>query len=152
MAIKKIPCGGWSYDDSEIVFEDGVIHPIEKSELPEVTSADNGKVLGVVDGEWDKTEAGGGGSDNFLITLTYDSTTDAWTADNDKTVNNYLDMLINGTKLTLKAVVMQDDVEMIYLVTSNASYLISGSVTEIYFTTGTDMSAAYTGTSWILES
>lgn len=28
MAIKKIPCGGWSYDDSEIVFEDGVIHPI----------------------------------------------------------------------------------------------------------------------------
>lgn len=28
MAIKKIPCGGFSYDDTEIAFEDGVIHPI----------------------------------------------------------------------------------------------------------------------------
>lgn len=28
MAIQKIPCGGFSYDDSEIVFENGVIHPI----------------------------------------------------------------------------------------------------------------------------
>lgn len=26
--IKKIPCGGFSYDDSEITFENGVIHPI----------------------------------------------------------------------------------------------------------------------------
>lgn len=26
--IKKIPCGGFSYDDTEIAFEDGVIHPI----------------------------------------------------------------------------------------------------------------------------
>lgn len=43
MAIKKIPCGGWSYDDSEIVFEDGVIHPI-----------------------------GGGGSDAMIVTFTMD--------------------------------------------------------------------------------
>lgn len=26
--IKKIPCGGFSYDDSEIAFDNGVIHPI----------------------------------------------------------------------------------------------------------------------------
>lgn len=71
MAIKKIPCGGWSYDDTEIAFEDGVIHPIEKSELPEVTSADNGKVLGVVDGEWEKTEAGGG-SGAMVVNITAD--------------------------------------------------------------------------------
>lgn len=28
MAIQKIPCGGFSYDDTEIAFENGVIHPI----------------------------------------------------------------------------------------------------------------------------
>lgn len=43
MAIKKIPCGGWSYDDSEIVFEDGVIHPV-----------------------------GGGGSGAMIVTFTMD--------------------------------------------------------------------------------
>lgn len=37
------------------------------SSLPEVTSDDNGKVLTVVNGAWDKANASGGGGDVFVI-------------------------------------------------------------------------------------
>lgn len=39
------------------------------SELPEVTEEDDGKVLKVVNGTWDKGEAGGGGNNTFFINL-----------------------------------------------------------------------------------
>lgn len=40
---------------------------IDPVELPAVTDADNGDVLKVVDGKWNKANAGGGGAGNYVI-------------------------------------------------------------------------------------
>ncbi len=48
------------------------------SDLPEVTDADNGKVLKVVEGVWDKGEAGGGSSD-FVVEFTLSAEGDVTT-------------------------------------------------------------------------
>ena len=45
--------------------------------LPPVTDADNGKILGVVNGAWGAMDAGGGGSSDFStaeVTMIYDAT------------------------------------------------------------------------------
>lgn len=56
------------------------------SSLPAVTSADNGDLLGVVEGAWAKVKPTTGG-ETFTVTLTFES--DAWTA--DKTIAEILE-------------------------------------------------------------
>lgn len=48
------------------------------SSLPAVTAADNGDVLTVVDGEWNKAAPSGGG---LVVNLSYDDVTAVYTAD-----------------------------------------------------------------------
>lgn len=59
MAIKT----GWVVGDNAYIPDDG---GSSGAGLPEVTSADNGKVLTVVNGEWDAANAGGA----FVTTVT----------------------------------------------------------------------------------
>ena len=47
--------------------------------LPDVTSADNGKVLTVVDGEWDAADAGGG--EMLVVNTVYDKTSESYLCD-----------------------------------------------------------------------
>lgn len=65
------------------------------SSLPEVTDADNGKVLTVIDGEWNK-----GYSTNFIINLTTDETTGDWVS--DKTPAEIFEAFNNGRNIILK--------------------------------------------------
>lgn len=55
-----------------------IAESVEKNSLPEVSAADNGKVLGVVDGEWGPIESSGGGSsevpENDVTFYDYDGT------------------------------------------------------------------------------
>ena len=64
------------------------------SSLPSVTSDDNGKVLTVVEGEWDKAEASGGG--DFNITMTYDN--DAERYQLNKTWKEIKDAFVAGNR------------------------------------------------------
>lgn len=63
------------------------------SSLPSVTTADNGKVLTVVEGAWDKADASGGGDDKlFVITAISDG---MGSATIDKTYTEIEDALAN---------------------------------------------------------
>lgn len=73
MAIKRIPCGGFFYDDESIEFDGDVMKVIGGgASLPEVTAEDNGDVLTVVGGEWAKAPSGSGAND-FLVTFSMGS-------------------------------------------------------------------------------
>ena len=49
--------------------------------LPNVTAQDNGKVLTVVNGAWNKAEASGGSGDIFTFNITWDSNAEMYIAD-----------------------------------------------------------------------
>lgn len=73
-----VAMGGEASDVSGLSLNPDVIEQIatlvqsgETKELPAVTASDNDKVLAVVNGQWDKAEASGGGGDNvMLVTIT----------------------------------------------------------------------------------
>lgn len=91
MAIKRIPCGGFFYDDESIEFDGRVMKVIGGGEsLPEVTAEDNGDVLTVVDGAWAKAAPSGGGA----TIVNFTSTEDSLTA--DKTVVEILEAMKTG--------------------------------------------------------
>lgn len=59
--MEKISCGGFYLGDGLNVEKDEFGRPVlnaSGSGLPEVTAADNGKLLGVVEGEWGKVDGG----------------------------------------------------------------------------------------------
>lgn len=73
MAIKRIPCGGFFYDDESIEFDGDVMKVVGGgASLPEVTAEDNGDVLTVVEGAWAKAPSGSGEND-FLVTFSMGS-------------------------------------------------------------------------------
>ena len=87
------------------------------SGLPEVTSADNGKVLGVVNGAWDKTESKG----LFVATITYSEGLAGYIC--DKTNEEILAAIAAGNTVVAKC---GNDVYRL------AKYLTTGNKT-IYF-------------------
>lgn len=56
-------------------------HTSPAVELPKVTSTDNGDVLTVVEGKWEKAVPGGGGGGSFLVTISWDETTSDYVCD-----------------------------------------------------------------------
>ncbi len=49
-----ISCGGFQIDHTSLIEEDGVLKALPgEPKLPHATSADNGKTIRVVDGEWE---------------------------------------------------------------------------------------------------
>jgi len=53
MSKQKIPCGGFYIDDQTLQVKDGELTVIGDG-LPNVTTDDNGDILAVVDGKWEK--------------------------------------------------------------------------------------------------
>lgn len=85
--------------------------------LPSVTASDNGKVLGVVNGAWDKVTPSGGGGDLFPVnvTLTYDNTDPSNVQKiltPDKTADEITDALRSGKYVVLY--VSQGEGNMVY--------------------------------------
>lgn len=70
--MNKVSCGGFYLGDGLEMETNENGQPVLKSTggsgLPSVTAADNGKLLGVVEGEWGKVN-GGSGSDVFAVTF-----------------------------------------------------------------------------------
>lgn len=95
--MKKINCGGFYIDEESLELEDNVLSVLNggSSLLPIVTADDNGKVLTVVDGAWNKAEASGG--DIVVVTIGFDSTTEEYTA--DKTYAEIAEAFSSGKKV-----------------------------------------------------
>lgn len=65
--------GEWAAADSAVA---GIVAALlNKGALPAVTSADNGKVLGVDDGVWTPVEGGGGSDPRFTVTFSISGNT-----------------------------------------------------------------------------
>ena len=94
--IRKTP------HNSNVNVVKGMLGDSSNSALPEVTELDNGKVLTVVEGQWNKAEASSGGIDIPTITMTiYDTVGDITEEDANKIFNNYpialkVHQVING--------------------------------------------------------
>ena len=86
-----------SYSVKEKVITAGSDIPID-SELPSVSSTDNGKVLKVVEGEWDKADESGGGDTFDLI----------FSADSDSRITSN-STSVTVTNASLSAVSSMDD-------------------------------------------
>lgn len=75
------------------------------SELPSVTSADNNKILKVVNGAWDKGDAPSGGDTQLIVNATYNTETgEHFTfVECDKTVDQIIGAYKNGKDIVMFA-------------------------------------------------
>lgn len=88
-------CGETITAEKLLHMEEG-IEQAGAPELPTVTSDDNGDVLTVVDGAWDKaTPSGGGGGGDVLVVKVINDNNSNWVC--DKTAQEILDALNSGT-------------------------------------------------------
>ena len=76
MSKKLLSCGGLYIDDETITETDGILSASSGGELPEVTAEDNGDVLTVVSGAWEKATPSGGGV--MIVHETSDALDKTW--------------------------------------------------------------------------
>lgn len=88
--VESITLNGVDGTDKTFIYDDGTT----MSELPEVTIDDNGMVLGVVEGKWDKMELSNNGGSGQIGTIEI-PTTISWSADPTPTITT--DFNIGGT-------------------------------------------------------
>lgn len=91
MAIKKIPCGGWLYDDEQITFEDGVMKVIGGGGISEAPI--DGKQYARKDAEWSEVQSGGGA---MVVNFTPTLVDDVLTLSADKTPAEVKSAMLSG--------------------------------------------------------
>lgn len=113
--------------------------------LPDVTADDNGKVLGVVDGAWDKMDAPGGSSERCIGTFTLPQNANPWIISEDSDGNpfTFSEIWIDA-KLSFFQLTGSSANRSIYVQGSNDLWyeLALNAVTAIKIVTGDDASSA----------
>ena len=101
--------------------------------LPEVNSDDNGKVLTVVDGVWNKAEPSGGSNEPFIITVSYNNAYVAYTVDKSE------QEILNAAKNTPENIVIKfidkDTQEITYIKKYTLEDYTTYMNIQTYFTT-----------------
>lgn len=100
------------------------------SSLPEVTAEDNGKVLSVVEGAWDKADASGGTKVDFFNAGYSGSSV---TLLNGKTAGDIIDSLAAGNDVCIVMgpnLELNDNAEIYRFAYSNGPYLVFNKISQ----------------------
>lgn len=109
--------------------EDSLKNLSEIKKLPEVTAEDNGKVLSVVEGEWAKAEASGGGGITLVDVVQFiPSGASAVAAGGDTTINTW--SMVNGNGETIDALYEIGDYNLSVIVAIDPNMNVSSSDTR----------------------